>query len=90
MADTTLINIGGGTNTDDANTSLGVYYKFNEGITQTASYDAVALDYSGRVSNGTWTGYQTGARSNGSAIVLSNNAKEYKDPTIYSSHPNYV
>ena len=84
-------NIGGGTNTDDANTSLGVYYKFNEGITQTASYDAVALDYSGRVSNGTWTGYQTGARSTGSAIVLSNTApKEYKDPTIYSSHPNYV
>ena len=25
--------VGGGTNTDDANTDLGVYYKFNEGIT---------------------------------------------------------
>ena len=84
-------NIGGGTNTDDANTSLGVYYKFNEGITQTASYDSTVLDYSGRVSNGTWTGYQSGARSTGSAIVLSNTApKEYKDPTIYSVHPEYI
>ena len=25
--------VGGGTNTDDANTNLGVYFKFNEGIT---------------------------------------------------------
>ena len=84
-------NIGGGTNKDDANTDLGVYYKFNEGITQTASYDATVLDYSGRVSNGAWTGYQSGARSTGSAIVLSSTAiKEYKDPTIYSNHPDYI
>ena len=26
--------VGGGTNTDDANTHLGLYYKFNEGITE--------------------------------------------------------
>ena len=83
-------HVGGGTNTDDANTDLGVYYKFNEGITTSASYDSVILDYSGRVSNGTWTGYQSGARSTDSAIVLSNaSTKEYKDPTIYSSHPAY-
>lgn len=85
------INIGGGTNTDEANTKLGVYYKFNEGITATASLDSRVLDYSGRVSNGTWTGYTSGARSTDSAIVLAGAApKEFKDPTIYSSHPDYV
>jgi hypothetical protein len=84
-------NIGGGTNTDEANTNLGVYYKFNEGITQTASIDSTVLDYSGRVSNGAWVGYQSGARSEESAIVLAGaSAKEFKDPTIYSSHPQYI
>ena len=83
-------NIGGGTNTDDANTKLGVYYKFNEGITGTSSYDSTVLDYSGRVSNGAWTGYQSGARSIDSAMVLAGATRsEYKDPTIYSSHPQY-
>ena len=56
----------GGTNTDPdpeidsvqkVNTALGFYYKFNEGITGTGSVDKKVLDYSGRVSNGTWTGY---------------------------------
>jgi len=70
---------------------LGVYYKFNEGITQTASIDSTVLDYSGRVSNGAWVGYQSGARSEESAIVLAGaSAKEFKDPTIYSSHPQYI
>lgn len=81
----------GGTNTDDANTDLGVYYKFNEGITGTSSYDGVVLDYSGRVSNGTWTGYHTGSRSTGSAIVLGGFADtEYEEPTVYSIHPDVV
>lgn len=81
----------GGTNTDDANTDLGVYYKFNEGITAVSAYDAVVLDYSGRVSNGTWTGYHTGSRSTGSAIVLGGFAdSEYAEPTIYSAHPDVV
>ena len=84
-------NIGGGTNSDEANTSLGVYYKFNEGITELSTIDYKVLDYSGRVSNGVWTGYQSGARSTGSAIVLSNaSPKEYKDPTIYDRHPDYI
>ena len=30
-------HVGGGTNTDDSNTNLGVYYKFNEGITTTSA-----------------------------------------------------
>ena len=87
--------VGGGTNTDDANTDLGLYYKFNEGITLTASTDSKVLDYSGRVSNGTWTGYSsTHSRDTGSAIDSSNltsySGKEFKDPIIYSFHPDVV
>ena len=61
--------VGGGTNSDIHNTELGIYYKFNEGITQTASVDRIVLDYSGRVSNGAWTGYTTKSRNTGSAII---------------------
>jgi len=79
---------GGGTNTDDANTDLGVYYKFNEGITQVASADSKVLDYSGRFSDGDWVGYTSGARNTGSAIVDAEAADaEFKDPIIYSFHP---
>ena len=83
--------VGGGTNVDDANTDLGVYYKFNEGITQTASIDSKVLDYSGRFSDGTWTGYSAGARSTGSAMVDAGATdSEFKDPIIYSFHPEVV
>lgn len=78
-------SVGGGTNTDDANTDLGFYYKFNEGITTTDSIDAVVLDYSGRVSNGTWVGYTSASRSTGSALT-----DETKDPIIYSTHPDVI
>ena len=81
--------VGAGSNTDTANTDLGVYYKFNEGITLTSSVDSTVLDYSGRISNGTWVGYNsTQSRSTGSAIVLSGKAeREFKDPILYSFHP---
>ena len=89
--------MGGGTNNDPepfkttldkVNTDLGVYYKFNEGITGVAATDSVVLDYSGRISNGSWTGYSSASRATGSAIVLSNAAtKEFKDPIIYAFHP---
>ena len=81
--------VGAGANTDTANTDLGAYYKFNEGITLTSSVDSTVLDYSGRISNGTWTGYDsTQSRSTGSAIVLSGKAEqEFKDPILYSFHP---
>ena len=89
--------VGGGTNddpapfvdtTEDVNTYLGVYYKFNEGITGFSATDSVVLDYSGRITNGTWTGYTSNSRSTGSAIVESSAAiKEFKDPIIYSFHP---
>tara|TARA_R100000008_G_scaffold372_1_gene302 strand:- start:4981 stop:15705 length:10725 start_codon:yes stop_codon:yes gene_type:complete len=81
--------IRGGVNTDIANTTLGVYYKFNEGITGTSSVDSVVLDYAGRVTNGIWTGYGTNSRNTGSAIVSASAAsKEYHDPIIYENHPD--
>ena len=80
--------VGGGTNTDDSNVDLGVYFKFNEGITTNLSDDAIVLDYSGRVSNGSWTGYTAGARSTESAIVQAGAATyEFKDPIVKSGHP---
>ena len=84
--------VGAGTNSDDANTDLGVYYKFNEGITGDTSIDSTVLDYSGRVTNGVWVGYDsTYSRNTGSAIVSSSAAPfEREDPIIYSNHPKVV
>jgi len=92
--------VGGGVNSDpepfietmeSGNVDLGVYFKFNEGITGVAATDSVVLDYSGRFSNGAWTGYTSNSRNTGSAIVLSAAAtKEFKDPIIYSFHPAVV
>ena len=77
----------GGSNTDISNTTLGIYFKFNEGITGTSSVDSVVLDYSGRISNGAWTGYGSNSRNTGSAIVsASAAATEYRDPIIRSTH----
>jgi hypothetical protein len=78
----------GGTNTDIANTTLGVYYKFNEGVSGINSIDSSVLDYSGRVSNGSWTGYTTNSRTTDSAMVEANAAaSEFKDPIIYPENP---
>ena len=51
---------GGGQNKkhpDELKNNLGVYYKFNEGITAVATTDSKVLDYSGRISNGVWNNY---------------------------------
>jgi hypothetical protein len=82
--------VNGGSNTDDANTDLGVYYKFNEGITGNSVIDSVALDYSGRVTNGAWTGYDSVySRNTGSAIVSASASPfEIEDPIIYAAHPD--
>jgi hypothetical protein len=81
----------GGANSDISNTTLGVYYKFNEGITGVNTTDNVVLDYAGRVTNGTWTGYNAGARNTGSAIVSASAATaEFLDPIIRTNHPSYV
>jgi hypothetical protein len=88
--------VGGGTNTDNVKyddvsnkVNLGIYFKFNEGITGESSTDSTILDYSGRISNGTFINYDSECRNTDSAIVLSNAAtKEFKDPIIYSGHPD--
>ncbi len=82
--------IGGGTNTDVSNTELGVYYKFNEGITGDSTTDAMVLDYSGRVTNGTWYGYPgSTARSTASAMILAGVTEtEYLDPVVRANHPS--
>jgi len=83
-----FIPAGGGTNEYDSNIDLGVYYKFNEGTTTNSTYDAKVLDYSGRMCDGSWVGYATGARSSGSAMVESGaTLREFRDPIIRSSHP---
>ena len=78
--------VGGGTNTDDANISLGVYYKFNEGIYGESQYDQSVLDYSGRQTDATITNYTTAVRKTSGTPM----ASEFKDPVIYPSHPDVV
>ena len=83
--------LGGGTNTDTANLDLGVYYKFNEGVTENNNVDNVVLDYSGRISNGTWTGYPgTSARNTGSAINSASAGTEELDPIVRYNHPDII
>ncbi len=90
--------VGGGTNTDDIKydkisnpVDLGVYYKFNEGKTGAVGLDSSVLDYSGRVTNGDFINYTSVCRDTGSAMTISGKAeREFKDPIIYSSHPDVV
>lgn len=80
--------VGAGSNTDTANSSLGFYYKFNEGETGKTNIDKRILDYSGRVSNGVWVGYPGSGRYNNSAMVeASASLSEFKDPILYIEHP---
>ena len=91
LAENYFDNVGGGANSDVSNTTLGIYYKFNEGITGDAGTDSVVLDYGGRICNGAWTGYSATSRNTGSAIVSSSAAtKEYLEPIIRSNNPRYV
>ena len=81
----------GGTNTSDENIELGVYYKFNEGITQLAAIDAYVEDFSGRGTRGTWVGYSSGSRVLGSAIEDGEFGKrEEKDICPHVEHPSYI
>lgn len=91
IAENYFVPVNGGTNTDISNTTLGVYYKFNEGIVGTSAEDSVVLDYAGRISNGAWTGYVSSAsRNTGSAIVsASAAASESPDPIIRQANPRY-
>jgi hypothetical protein len=87
---TWFTQVGGGTNKNDANLDLGLYLKFNEGISGNDSLDSLVLDYSGRISNGVVDGYVSSFRSTGSAITEALGQPEFLDPIIYSSHPDVV
>lgn len=83
-------HVNGGTNKYDANVALGLYYKFNEGITGTGSVDKVVLDYSGRISNGSFTGYSSTLTRNTSSAIdqMSLTSKfETKDPAVRQTIP---
>ena len=85
-------NINGGTDKYSANVDLGVYMPFNEGITLTASIDNVVLDYSGRLSNGSFVGYQSSCRSTGSAInsLALTSITEEGNPIIRVANNRYI
>jgi hypothetical protein len=92
-------NIYGGTNTTTdklgqslGDTDLGLYFKFNEGITGTDSTDSVVLDYSGRISNGTWTGFTSGSSRNTGSALVSSSASEFEtaDPIVRKNNPLYI
>ncbi len=84
-------SVAGGANSDDANTELGIYYKFNEGIvssTENKPLDVKCLDYSGRISNGSIVNYNFNVRSTSSAInEYSSDFEEEKDPILYLENP---
>lgn len=81
----------GGANTDVSNADLGVYYKFNEGVTGDSATDSVVLDYAGRATNGFWTGYSSNSRNTGSAMVSASAVtSEYHDPIIRTNHPDVI
>ena len=89
--------VDGGADKYDANVSLGVYFKFNEGITGNINTDKVILDYSGRLSNGNYVNYdiQPGSlayRSTGSAIdqLSLESISETPDPIIRTNNSLYT
>ena len=91
IVDNWFTQVGGGSNSDVSNATLGVYYKFNEGITATSSIDRVVLDYAGRITNGAWTGYTANSRNTGSAIVSASAASwEKQDPIMQVKHSSVV
>lgn len=80
----------GGTDTDSENLGLGVYFKFNEGISGYGELDRKILDYSGRKTNAIFEGYTPQSRSLGSAFEeVFPDVEEEEDLIIYPSHPEY-
>jgi len=83
--------IHGGTDKDHTNANLGLYYKFNEGVTSVKEHDEVILDYSGRINNGKFVNWNSTVRSTESGIDLSeylpeSGFTEVKDPIINPSN----
>lgn len=74
-----------GGNNSEYNNQLGVYYKFNEGVTGTGSTDQIIVDYSGRNSDATFVGYISGSRTTGSAFI-DFGLSEPAEPILYPLH----
>lgn len=86
-------SVDGGTNKYDANVSLGLYYKFNEGIIGKTSQDRIVTDYSGRMSNGVWYGYNVDYSRNlksGITEMSKSNIYETADPIIRTENTRYT
>lgn len=88
--------VGGGANTDDFSSDLGVYLKFNEGVFSTSNNnlntnDSICLDYSGRINNGFIYNYTFDVRQSGSAIEsFDSDVVEKGDLIINSTHPDVI
>ena len=79
--------IGGGANTDDDTSDLGVYLKFNEGIVGNDAIDSVVLDYSGRLANGLWIGYENTTNTRIATSAMDESGfSETPSPIIYREH----
>jgi len=81
----------GGSDNDNSNANLGVYFKFNEGVTGVQAHDEIVLDYSGRINNGKIVGWKSDLRSTVSGVESSENLpeknfKEVKDPIVNSEN----
>jgi hypothetical protein len=76
--------VNGATDDEPIDSVLGVYYKFNEGTVGDDSKDKVVLDYSGRLNNGEFVGYNSSTRVSTSAITLSSETTQVElgDPII--------
>ena len=72
-------SVNGGTNNHDANKALGVYFKFNEGMASTSAVNKTALDYSGRLSNGIFRGYNASYTRATSSAINSMNLNDVVD-----------
>ena len=96
------------TSVEENKVDLSVYFKFNEGIisstgvgdylsgnevsSSTAIGDNLIVDYSGRINNGIFVGYDASLRmrSTGSAMVISGYAQsEEKDPLLFTENTAY-
>jgi hypothetical protein len=96
------------TSVEENKVDLAVYFKFNEGISAVAGSglyaagnevlsssaigDNLIVDYSGRINNGVFVGYDASLnmRSTGSAMVLSGYAvSEEEDPLLFTENPAY-
>jgi len=64
---------------------VGLYYKFNEGITGYTNVDPMVVDYSKNSIHGTFSNYTTACRVSGATM-----SEDLGDPILYSYHLDVV